>query len=276
MHVTHDIPSTRQACSPWASLALVPTMGALHDGHLSLIRHAASEAEHVAVSLFVNPTQFGPTEDLDQYPRPLEKDLALCEAEGVDLAFCPTPQIIYPDQEIDLVIDVPSLTQTLEGARRPGHFVGVCRVVAKLLSIFQPTIACFGQKDFQQLRVIEAMVEGLNMPVRIDRCPTLREPDGLAMSSRNIYLDANQRIRALGLHQALTEATTLIDSGQTDPIAIESAINSILKRADCDVEYAVVRDAIHLGELNRLTLPAVCLIAARVDHVRLIDNAIVM
>ena len=275
MQITHNIPETRKACSSWSSLGFVPTMGALHQGHLSLIRRASTQADHVAVSLFVNPTQFGPNEDYDQYPRPQEKDLALCETEGVDLVFCPRAEVIYPEDEMELLIDVPALTGVLEGAHRHGHFRGVCRVVAKLLSIIQPSVACFGQKDYQQLCVIEAMVAGLNMPIKIDRCPTIREPDGLAMSSRNAYLNSEQRTRGLGLYQSLERASALMAAGQASPESLETAMRQVLEESGCKLDYAVVRHGRDLSELKEVAHPAVCLVAAHVDQVHLIDNRVI-
>src|SRR5436309_35011 len=197
MIVAHTVADCRRHRKELGRLALVPTMGALHAGHLSLIQHAKRHAPHVAVSIFVNPTQFGPTEDFSRYPRPLEADLAKCEAAGVELIFNPPPEEMYQPGVPDLVVDLPSLSGVLEGKHRPGHFKGVCQVVAKLFNVMQPTAACFGQKDFQQLRVIGAMVEALDMPIDIIPCPTLRDPDGLAMSSRNVYLSGDERQRAL-------------------------------------------------------------------------------
>ena len=256
-------------------LAFVPTMGALHEGHLSLVRRARELADVVAVSIFVNPTQFSAGEDLDKYPRPLERDLDLCRAEGASLVYNPEPAEVYPPHEPEVIIDVPQLAADLEGARRPGHFVGVCRVVAKLFGIVQPDVACFGMKDYQQLRVIEAMTVGLCLPIDIEPCPTVREPDGLAMSSRNAYLSAEDRPRALCLSKALREAQQMIEAGESEPAVVEHAMRQVLEAHRAEVDYAVVRHAGTLLSLDAITQPVVCLIAARVGKVRLIDNMVV-
>jgi pantoate--beta-alanine ligase len=188
MKVFHTIAELRADRSALGELALVPTMGALHAGHLSLIDAAKIRAPKTAISIFVNPTQFGPREDFSNYPRPIEADLEKCAAAKVDVVFNPSELEIYPPGSPEIVIDLPHLTTVLEGKHRQGHFRGVCQVVAKLFNIVQPTVACFGQKDFQQLRILSAMVEALNFPIKMVSCPTLRDPDGLAMSSRNQYL----------------------------------------------------------------------------------------
>jgi len=273
MRVTHTIDETRTARAEIPGVvACVPTMGALHDGHMALVRRAAELADHVVVTIFVNPTQFAPTEDLARYPRPIERDLQLCRDAGVSLVFNPGVDDMYPPGELDVTIDVPALTTVLEGAHRPGHFVGVCRVVAKLLSIVQPDVACFGRKDYQQLKVIEAMVAGLCLPVRIEPCETVREPDGLALSSRNVYLDEDARQRALTISSALREARRAIRSGETDTRAIESQMRDTLTDAGFDLDYAVLRDARTLAELPNITSGAVALVAAHIGGVRLIDN----
>ena len=241
MQVHEDIDDARRACAEHRNLGFVPTMGALHEGHLSLIRRARQLCDHVAVSIFVNPTQFGPEEAFDRYPRPRNHDLDLCRAEGVSLVFCPRPESMYPPSEPAAVVDVPALSGDLEGAHRPGHFAGVCVVVAKLFSIVQPQVAFFGQKDYQQWRVIEAMTSGLNLPVRIEACPTVREPDGLALSSRNAYLNPQQRPRALGLFRALTEAQQAIGRGQTDTKTVEQAMARTLSDHKLAIDYAVLR-----------------------------------
>src|SRR5690349_14558450 len=194
-------------------LALVPTMGALHAGHLSLIRQAKNRADHIAVSIFVNPTQFGPREDFNKYPRPIEDDLAKCEQAGVEMVFQPTVEEMYPPGQPQIVVDLPELTNVLEGKHRPGHFKGVCQICAKLFNIVQPQMACFGQKDFQQFRVISAMVEALNWPIEVIGCPTIRESDGIAMSSRNQYLSKDERERALAISRALFLAQGELKSG---------------------------------------------------------------
>src|SRR4051795_12791627 len=206
MKVLHTIAEARKARAKLEELVLVPTMGALHAGHSSLMSIARRHGGKVAVSIFVNPTQFGPREDFAKYPRPIEADLAMCEKAGVELVFNPPPEEMYPPGEPEVVVDLPPLTTVLEGKHRPGHFRGVCQVVAKLFNVVEPEVACFGQKDFQQLRVLTAMVETLNWPIEMVPCPTLRDPDGLAMSSRNQYLSLDERHKALAIPRALQTA----------------------------------------------------------------------
>ncbi len=275
MQVTTTIAETRRERSKLGRLALVPTMGALHEGHLSLVRRAREVADHVAVSIFVNPTQFGPNEDLDRYPRPIERDLALCKSQGVSLVWNPPAEHVYPPNELETTIDVPPLTDKLEGAHRPGHFVGVCRVVTKLLNVFHPELACFGMKDFQQLRVIEAMTAAMCLPVEIVRCPTVREADGLAMSSRNQYLSDDDRRHALGLHKALEEARQLVAAEEPDPDRVERAMRQVLEMHHAEVDYAVAREPRTLEPIDMINValePVICLVAARVGNTRLIDN----
>ena len=277
MKITHAIDETRQARASLGHVALVPTMGALHDGHLSLIRLARQHADRVAVSIFVNPTQFAPHEDLEKYPRPIERDLQRCRDLGVDLVFNPDVPTIYPPYELPVEISVPAIGRILEGEHRPHFFGGVCQVVAKLFNIIQPQAAVFGQKDYQQLKVIEAMVTGLNMPIEILPGTTMRDPDGLAMSSRNVYLNADQRHRGLSLSKALHEAEQLIADGVMDPEQVESAMRQVLTAHDAAIDYAVVRDARSLqpvDTVNSQVEPVVCLIAAKIGPVRLIDNRV--
>ena len=188
-------------------------MGALHAGHVSLMHIARQRAPRVAVSIFVNPTQFGPGEDLSRYPRPIEQDLAMCRDACVDLVFNPEPSDMYPPGSPDISIDLPQFTTVLEGRHRPGHFKGVCQIVAKLFNIVQPQIACFGQKDFQQLAILQAMARALDFPITIIPCPTIRESDGLAMSSRNRYLAPDERKRALSISRALFLARDEVAKG---------------------------------------------------------------
>jgi pantoate--beta-alanine ligase len=257
-------------------VALVPTMGALHEGHLALVDAAKALADDVWVSIFVNPTQFGPTEDLAKYPRPIEDDLAACEAAGVTAVFNPEPDTVYPPGVVPSSIDVPSLTAEFEGAHRPGHFAGVCRVVLKLFNLCQPTFACFGQKDYQQLRVIEALALDLNLPIAIQRVPTVREADGLALSSRNRYLDDEQRSHAVGLYKALKLAKQMIeDDGETDPAAIERAMVHTLKAHHVEPDYAAIRHPDTLAPIDLVRPPIVALVAGRLGPVRLLDNLIV-
>ena len=264
------------------SVALVPTMGALHEGHLRHLEIAREHADHVVVSIFVNPTQFGPGEDFHRYPRTLESDLAQCEAAGAGVGagavFAPAADEMYPPGSADspCLIDVPGLTATLEGEHRPGHFRGVCRVVMKLLQIVQPEVATFGEKDFQQLRVIEAMTADTAVPVEIVRVATLRESDGLAKSSRNAYLRGDERERATALARTLLSARAMVErEGGVGADELEATMRQTLEAAGLAVDYAAVRDAALLRPMARVEMngrPARGLIAARLGDVRLIDN----
>ena len=257
-------------------VVLVPTMGALHAGHLTLIEKAKALSEEVWVSIFVNPTQFGPSEDLAKYPRPLEDDLAACQRLGVSVVFNPEPEDVYPPLAVPTRIDVPSLTTEFEGAERPGHFEGVCRVVLKLFNLCQPTVACFGQKDYQQLRAIEAMVNDLNLPIAIQRVETVREDDGLAMSSRNRYLSEDERKQAVGLYKALQLAKQLIEAdGETDPTIIERAMQQTLLMHKIEPDYCAIRHPETLAAMDLVQPPVVALIAGRLGGVRLLDNLII-
>lgn len=271
MRIWNDLKQLREArqAAP-GSVALVPTMGALHAGHLSLVEFGRRHCDEVWVSVFVNPTQFGPGEDFERYPRTLESDLAACEAAGVTGVFAPPVEGMYPDVP-PVAMDIPRLTAELEGAARPGHFPGVCRVVAKLLLAVLPDAAVFGRKDYQQWRVIDAMAADLFMPTKIVAAPTVYEPDGLAMSSRNRYLSEADRIQGLGLSAALTRAQQLQAEGQT-PGAIESAMSSVLAEHGVQTDYAVVRDAADLAMIRDWSRPAVALVAGRVGQTRLLDN----
>jgi len=260
-------------------IALVPTMGALHQGHLSLMRSARELADHVVVSIFVNPTQFGPEEDFAQYPRTLDADLQKCQAAGVTGVFLPGVAEIYPENQMSCQLNVRGIADTLEGVIRPGHFSGVCRVVAKLLNIVHPDIACFGQKDLQQLRLIEAMARDLCMVTEIIGLPTLRESDGLAMSSRHVYLSKNQRQRAVGLYRALMIGKDMIEKeGVFNVQVIEKAMAQELGVYDLQIDYAVVRDGRNLDLMTliepHLTPHLALLVAAKLGDVRLIDNVL--
>lgn len=262
------------------SVSLVPTMGALHAGHARLIQHARELCDHVVVSIFVNPTQFGPGEDYTAYPRPLDADLAVCRDARVHGVFQPTADEIYPPTLPDTSIDVPRLTQDLEASHRPGHFQGVCRVVLKLLNIIQPDTACFGEKDYQQLKVIEAMVDDLALPVNIAATPTVRERDGLAMSSRNAYLCSEDRAHAVALYKALCEAKALIqEGGENDPAAVEQTMDRVLRAYHVEPDYTAVRHPQTLMPLDciepRLTGGVAALVAGRLGRVRLIDNMVI-
>ncbi len=270
-------------------VALVPTMGALHEGHLSLVRQAHALADRVLVSIFVNPIQFGSGEDLRQYPRPLEQDLVLCEREKVTGVFHPTADEMYPPQVPASEVNVPAVAGDLEGLARPGHFAGVCRVVLKLFNLCQPRLACFGRKDLQQLRVIQAMTADLNLPIGIVECETMREADGLAMSSRNVRLCGDTRQHALGLSKALREARMLVEeAGETDPVRVETVMKQVLRVHHVAVDYAAIRHPLTLARLDSiapaLTGGVAALVAGRVGvaetgkpvpadgEVRLIDN----
>ncbi len=258
------------------ALALVPTMGALHAGHRAHVESARQAgAERVVVSIFVNPTQFGPGEDYARYPRTLDADLTACASVGVDAVFVPTVETMYPAGAAESLVDVPSITRGLEGAFRPGHFAGVGRVVLKLLGLVRPQLATFGRKDFQQLALIQALVHDLRWPVRIVEVPTLREADGLAMSSRNRYLTDEQRKRAVGISQALGQAHTLCNAGERDPAALEASMRSVLQQHGFDaIDYAVVRHRTTLQPVPVGFDPssAVALITARMGTTRLLDN----
>ena len=250
----------------------VPTMGFLHEGHLSLARRAKGENDRVAASLFVNPTQFGPNEDFAAYPRDLDRDLKLLEAVGVDLVFHPAPEDMYPPH-FQTTVTVEQVTQTLEGAARPGHFRGVATVVAKLFNIVQADRAYFGQKDAQQVVVIKRMVADLAVPTQVVVCPTLREPDGLAMSSRNTYLDPAQRKAAPVLFRALTTAQDRYEAGQRDGQALRAAMKHVLDQESlAKPEYVSAADPVTLQELNRVEDGVLLSMAVRIGRTRLIDN----
>ena len=256
-------------------IGFVPTMGNLHDGHLSLVRLAKKHADAVVVSIFVNPTQFGPTEDFAAYPRTFAADRALCEREGVDFVFYPSVAEIYPDGASVSVIET-SLSRTLCGAARPGHFDGVCTVVAKLFNIVLPHVAIFGEKDAQQLRVIRRLVRDLRFPVEIIPGPTAREPDGLARSSRNQYLTAEQRPQAVCLRRALDVAERLFADGARDPQTIIAAMRAfIAPYPAAKIDYIEIVDDETLQPLaGPICRPALVALAVWVGKPRLIDNAI--
>lgn len=256
-------------------VGFVPTMGALHEGHISLIRAATNDCQFIVTSIFVNPTQFSPDEDLDKYPRPKEQDLKACSDAGVDLVYLPTPASVYPEGYATYV-DVEGISQLWEGKHRPTHFRGVTTVVTKLFNSVLPDVAYFGQKDYQQQLVIRRMVADLDMPVEIKTCPTIREPDGLAMSSRNQYLSDTERQTALALQRALQHANEQLTSGNRDLNAIQAEMTSILQHDDSvAIDYAVVVDPDTLQLLKKPQAKMVALIAARVGSTRLIDNMII-
>jgi pantoate--beta-alanine ligase len=275
MKVFHTIAEMRADRSALGELALVPTMGALHAGHLSLITAAKAKAARTAVSIFVNPTQFGPREDFSNYPRPIEADLEKCAAAGVDVVFNPPEQEMYPPASPEAVIDLPQLTSVLEGKHRPGHFKGVCLVVAKLFNIVQPQVACFGQKDFQQLRVLSVMATTLNWPIEIVACPTLRDPDGMAMSSRNQYLSPAERQRGLAISKALFAAQDLVKSGVRQASRLITSAQHLLLAQHLSIDYIATVDPLTLKNVEMITGPTVLAIAVRVGSTRLIDNVTV-
>ncbi|MBI3740812.1 MAG: pantoate--beta-alanine ligase [Chloroflexi bacterium] len=254
------------------TFGLVPTMGYLHVGHLSLAQRAKKECDHVGASIFVNPTQFGPTEDLAKYPRDLPRDLALLENAGVDLVWTPSPEIVYP-RDFQTYVTVENVTKPLEGARRPGHFRGVTTVVAKLFNALTPDKAYFGQKDAQQVVVIKQMTRDLNFPVEIIVCPTVRESDGLALSSRNVYLNAEQRIAATVLYRALCAAKELYERGERDGSKLRAVMSELIAREpSAQLDYVSAADRETLAELERIERGALLSLAVRFGATRLIDN----
>ncbi|HEY0019756.1 MAG TPA: pantoate--beta-alanine ligase [Longimicrobium sp.] len=256
------------------TVALVPTMGYLHEGHLSLVDRARETADFVAMSIFVNPLQFGPTEDLARYPRDLERDLEMARGRGVDLVFAPSAAEMYPHGEPQVSVIPGALAERMEGAIRPGHFRGVLTVVAKLFGIFQPDVAVFGQKDFQQAALIRRMADDLDLGVRVEVAPIVREPDGLAMSSRNVYLSPDERERARALSRGLERGRALFAAGERDAEALRASLGSALAVPGVEAEYAEVVDALTLEPVARAAPGTVLLVAARVGRTRLIDNAV--
>lgn len=276
MMVTSEIHEVRQAVVTARRnnqpIGCVPTMGALHAGHVSLVEKARTECGFVVLTLFVNPTQFGPKEDFTKYPRPFDADRDKCQTAGVDLLFHPTPKTMYPLDSATF-IEVCGLSDVLEGAIRPGHFRGVATVVTKLLNITQPDRAYFGQKDFQQQALIRRMCHDLNMPVEIVTCPTRRDPDGLAMSSRNVYLGPAERTSGLSLYRALCLARDKVRAGELELGEIRLAMRREMEQTPgVAVDYATIVDADSLSELTRAGPRMVALVAARVGPTRLIDN----
>jgi pantoate--beta-alanine ligase len=258
------------------SIGLVPTMGFFHDGHLSLMRRARADCDLVVVSLFVNPAQFGAGEDLEGYPRDEEHDARLAEAEGVDLLYAPAEEEVYP-AGFDATVSVGGLTDVLCGdpsRRGPEHFAGVTTVVTKLLNVVQPDVAYFGQKDAQQALVVRKLVRDLDIPVRIEVVPTVRDEDGLALSSRNAYLSPAERERALGLSRALRAAEERVAGGEDAAAAVLAAARAELDEAGIDPEYLELRSALDLSPVERVNGSTLLAVAARVGRARLIDNTI--
>ncbi|MCX8023044.1 MAG: pantoate--beta-alanine ligase [Syntrophorhabdaceae bacterium] len=257
-------------------IGFVPTMGYLHEGHLALVRKAREITDIVIVSIFVNPIQFGPTEDLDRYPRDFERDSTLLEKERTDIIFFPDGKEMYP-KGYSTYIQVRGLEDHLCGLTRKGHFTGVATVVGKLFNIVKPHVAVFGQKDYQQLKIIERMVKDLNMDVEIISYPTVREPDGLAMSSRNTYLSPEERQRALSIYRAIKRVEKLFKEGERDALFLKREAEKILtSEKGLEIEYISISDTENLEELSRIEKEAVLAIACRIGKTRLIDNTILM
>lgn len=255
-------------------IALIPTMGYLHQGHLALVEGAKQSGAYVVLSIFVNPLQFGPNEDYSSYPRDLERDAHLVEVAGVDALFHPTPEEMYPRPMVTYV-EVGQLDTVLCGAKRPGHFRGVTTVVSKLFHIVQPDLAFFGQKDYQQYLIIQRMAADLNLPIEICSVPIVREQDGLALSSRNVYLTPEQRREALILSQSLNEAERLLHSGERSARVLEAHIRGRIAKAGHGViDYVEVRDAQDLSEVTRIESPVLLALAVKFGSTRLIDNKV--
>ena len=268
----------RPAISKWRAkgerIGFVPTMGALHDGHLSLVDRAREHADAVVVSVFVNPTQFGPEEDFGRYPRDLERDVRLAGERGAAIVFAPDVAEMYPESPLTRVT-MSGVTDDYEGASRPGHFAGMLTVVAKLFHIVQPDVALFGQKDAQQAAAVRRMVADLDFPLEVVVSPTIREPDGLALSSRNAYLSAGDRREALALHAALERAETLARDGVDDVERLLDAMRTELDRHPAvAVDYVALVDQDSFRPVRRLSGPTVAAVAARVGNTRLIDNVV--
>jgi pantoate--beta-alanine ligase len=264
--------ASRAARRTGKRLGFVPTMGALHEGHLSLVRAARSSCDALAASIFVNPTQFAPNEDLAKYPRSFERDRELLEREGVELLFAPSVEEMYPAGAVTWVT-VEGLSDKLDGRSRPGHFRGVATVVAKLFHIVEPDAAFFGQKDAAQVAIIRRMVRDLNLPTEIVVCPIVRESDGLAMSSRNAYLDADQRKRALALHRALTRVQRMADAGQRKTSELVAAGRAeFAGESSVRLDYLEIVDPDTLHPVDSISSGALVAVAAFVGSTRLIDN----
>ncbi len=275
MQIINSVASFRQvhARTP-KPIGLVPTMGFLHEGHMALVRRARSENATAAVSIFVNPTQFGPNEDFETYPRDMQSDLAKLEDAGVDLVFAPPVEEVYPSG-FDTYVDVGRIGERLEGEHRAGHFRGVATVVCKLLTIVRPDRAYFGQKDAQQCLVVKRLNEDLNLGAEIVVCPTVRDPDGLALSSRNVYLSLTEREAALSLHESLRVAQQLHQNGENDSAHILQRMTSIITAHPiAEIEYISIADAENLRELDTIDRPALVSLAVRIGKTRLIDNVI--
>jgi pantoate--beta-alanine ligase len=278
MNIYYSVGEARAACRIARAnnkrLGLVPTMGALHEGHLSLVRAAKAQCDSVAVSLFVNPTQFGPTEDLARYPRPFERDRELLEKEGVAILFAPSAEEMYPKGDGTWVV-VEGLSEKLDGHSRPGHFRGVTTVVSKLFHILEPDVAFFGQKDAAQSAVIRRMVRDLNFPVEIAICPIVREPDGLAMSSRNAYLNTEERMRALALRRSLQRVEDKFREGERSAAKLIAAASEIFaQEPGVRLDYFEIVDPDTLDPVEQVEQPTLVAVAAYLGSTRLIDNTV--
>lgn len=277
MQVAHTNAELRAALAqfraPGRAVGFVPTMGFLHPGHLSLVRRARKENDIVVVSIFVNPTQFGPNEDLAAYPRDIPRDLAMLAGDNADVVFCPSPEVLYPPGYTTYVDVQGPMTQTLCGRSRPGHFRGVATIVTKLFHLVAPQRAYFGQKDAQQVAVIEQMTRDLDFDLQVVACPTVREPDGLAMSSRNTYLTKAQRAQAPMIFKALQDARRLVEHGERRASAVVRQIEKKLSVIDSGrIDYVSITDARTLADLETLNGEVLIAVAIHVGRTRLIDN----
>ena len=276
--VTSHIPELRHAVATarlsGCTIGCVPTMGALHAGHVSLMEECRRRTDFVVATIFVNPSQFAPQEDLSKYPRPLERDLQMCRDAGANLVYIPEVPALYP-AGFQTWVTVEEISKPLEGTFRATHFRGVTTIVLKLFNIVQPDVACFGTKDYQQQTIIRRMVTDLDLPVEVVVCPTVREPDGLALSSRNVYLSKKERTIALSLSQSLAMAQQRLDAGERDLAAITQAMQAKLQaHPEIQIDYVVIADPDSLLELTKPQPSMVALIAARVGTTRLIDNRV--
>lgn len=278
--VIHDTMEMQQRCldlrQAGKRISFVPTMGFLHEGHLSLLHEGRKQGDVLVLSIFVNPTQFGPNEDLDSYPRDLTRDLELAAAAGTDLVYAPLPQDVYPDG-YSTYVNVEGVTETLCGASRPNHFRGVTTVVNKLFNIVQPNVALFGEKDFQQLATIRRMTSDLNMPVEIVGLPIVREEDGLALSSRNVYLSDNQRQQALSLSTAITEARQLAAAGEKCCEKILAMVREMIEQQpEARIDYLQICHQLTLVDQSEVDSDSVLLLAVFIGDTRLIDNSFLL
>lgn len=280
MQVTTDIHSTKQYCRKkkfeHKKIGLVPTMGALHAGHLSLIKSARASCDFLVVSIFINPAQFGPAEDLEKYPRDLTADLKLCQEQAVDIVFVPSAKEVYPEDFSTWVEVTGGFTEILEGVSRPNHFRGVATVVAKLFNIILPDFSYFGEKDYQQALIIKKMVQDLDMDTQIVSMPTVREKDGLACSSRNIYLKPEERKAATVLYKSLLAAKTVVRNGEKDSSSVRACMEELIAREVlAEIDYIAIVDAENLQKLEQIQGRALIALAVKIGKTRLIDNVLV-